>query len=789
MKTMKLQFTFLAAMAVVAGSLLLGSCQHEPFGESKEVAYSAFAFGNAGSQQLVLNNLSGEIRNITSGASWLSGADAGQSADGYPMITISNTDGKGAKATLTVTDNSGNRALITVQHQAITDGDTASGGNDSFTSNWWNFDAIPMEGFSAPQKAPWAIEGGATIPDFVRLQYLPEDGWEMAFSYVNNPTMKGVRTFALYNRWTGFMRVYTYVEDPRDWGNELLFRTYFGGSSDSVLYPFYHCMQYGIPSNHELGRNLLRNAQIVKNQDQTFMDWVTPYQRSSSLQRGWYAFDYDMSGFVPAGKDWLSDRSSARFTFLADTKETSTISLRGALTGKIEGEFENPQDIQQGGGSILHSLTSWAGTLSNTMLSGFTTAANYSKVLADQESAAARDLEHISPLDIVEGAGPTMAIQMNAMKFAQVKYWGGFVAGLAGVGFDFLANWTDPISYEHQPGQVTLNMDTTVELDGYLTTTKANSFAPLAVSAQAIESANGPDGHLGSGLWGLAEDPVIYIDRDVLLSNVSTVNLVRKGNNVYADPAAPSHALRMVYFLDPTTVKLNVNTADIPGVKKVSVITTCGIYPEREKGNTKPYRDMLMLDSSAYDISAGKSVVKLNTYSSTPRLALIKPDDLVSEDPNAYENKDNCAFATQPLPNEADDPLAYRFYGRVISEGWQDILANPQVFLPFGQKDNSYLLGAIPRPDFVVSVAIVVEGEQANGQGITLNYSKCFIPRIEFVDHATAKNRVVDIASYAITCLKEEPVSTLANDSSVPVYHPDGAAMVYKTLDIYNKIK
>jgi len=142
-------------LLALAGIMLLGSCQKDPFDNGKEYNYSTFAIGTEGSRQMALTNLSGEIMSIDCSASWLKASECGQSANGHPMITITNSDGKGDKATITVTDKNRNKPVITVQHQPLDDGDAVSGSNDDFMQNWWNFVNIPLEGFDVPQKAPW----------------------------------------------------------------------------------------------------------------------------------------------------------------------------------------------------------------------------------------------------------------------------------------------------------------------------------------------------------------------------------------------------------------------------------------------------------------------------------------------------------------------------------------------------------------------------------------------------------------------------------------------------------
>jgi hypothetical protein len=87
-------------------------------------------------------------------------------------------------------------------------------------------------------------------------------------------------------------------------------------------------------------------------------------------------------------------------------------------------------------------------------------------------------------------------------------------------------------------------------------------------------------------------------------------------------------------------------------------------------------------------------------------------------------------------------------------------------------------------PDFVVTVHVVFETAEG-----TFHYSKCYIPRIELIDHNTAKNKISDIRAYSEKCRTQQSTGTLSNNSGVRVYNPDGNRLVEKTLRLYDKIK
>ena len=100
----------------------------------------------------------------------------------------------------------------------------------------------------------------------------------------------------------------------------------------------------------------------MSSQDQTFQSWYSPYLKGKTLNRGWYCFEYDMSGYVPKGKDWLkADQNDPRFSFIPETSNTLNVSLSGTITGDIKGTFRDQEIIQHGGANATSGLVSGIG--------------------------------------------------------------------------------------------------------------------------------------------------------------------------------------------------------------------------------------------------------------------------------------------------------------------------------------------------------------------------------------------------------------------------------------------
>ena len=196
-------FSFITLLGLIA---FFSGCSDEDQNDTPEPEvhipeifnYSAYAFGSSDTQQIVLDSLTADIVGIESNSSWLSVSESQRTAEGSPVIIINAQGGDAPdSAIVTVSTSNGDKALITVKHIDLT---RVSGGAspDDFLKNWWKCEKVELQGMSAAQRTPWTIEGGVTIPTEIRKQYSPSQGWEMAFCYLNDDSMEGVRFFALY---------------------------------------------------------------------------------------------------------------------------------------------------------------------------------------------------------------------------------------------------------------------------------------------------------------------------------------------------------------------------------------------------------------------------------------------------------------------------------------------------------------------------------------------------------------------------------------------------------------
>ncbi|MBQ5981165.1 MAG: hypothetical protein IJL54_03225 [Prevotella sp.] len=757
-------------------ALVVSSCSDdddlynsEPAASARSFDYGLWMYGENAYRQLVLDNLSTEIKTVNVNSPWLK-ASVGEMVGGHPTLILESQNAKGRdlpNAVLTVTTENGEEAHITVKHSEMTLGDAYSSNNNgllcndqnNFLTEWWKCNTVKINGLDMPQATPWIVEGGLYIPPTVRDSYRPDQGWEMAFSYLNDYTLDGTRYFALYNKYTGVLRVFTYLLNPKGEGNELSFMVKMGEANSLNMFPLYHQYEFGIPTCHDFGSSLSRNPLIYDGQDQPFMTLVTPYRQTSSLATGWHCFDIDMSAYSPSGKDWLRlDKKEAKLTIFPNTETTQAVSLFGSIAGDIGGTFSNEKIIQHGGGNCMSGICGVLDMLSGKASNSISSANTYASLMTKN------------------GGNEGWGAYLNP-----AKYWGGFGLSIASGALGMIGSYmAEPVSYDTIPGKIDLKADLQLDASGYIKTFNATDIRGLAVAPEAISSVNGSDGHMGKGIWGLAEDPVVYIDTEDLMSTYDHVNLAATANG-YSNTSFGDYEMRIVYAFDPTSIKVNINRDLYPELSDVNVTTTVGVYPARPCGYTEPYRQFMMMGTRpTFSLAPGKTsgVVRLNN-SSTPRLWQVTPADLCESDKNAYDTPDKSVLMTQPGGN-------FRFYSPVHTEFFKTIMVNPQVYVPYVKGGA---IGLPQAPDFVVCVTVSFythKNHPADAEPCT--FSKVFIPKAVLVDRNGMKTVANNLRSYADNCKNDKAINTLANDHSVPVYQGGGHQLIAKTLRMFNKL-
>lgn len=639
-----------------------------------------------------------------------------------------------------------------------------------FLTDWENCQVIKMVGIENEQYLPWYGASGNNIPNEIAFDIKKADGWEMAFCELNDPNANKNRMFGLYNKYTGILRVFHYIEDTPAAANELIY--WVAAIKSSMLddrYPLYHLMEYGVPSSHAWGttldsKALLRTASVEQD---PFSCYISPYTERNirTITPNWHCFDIDISGYLPEGKNWREGLSQqGQITIFPVTVSKSDVSLTGELFGSIEGSITDQQVKETGGGNSMSGVCGILNSISSIMSGQIPSAQTYYMALNNK--------------DIPEwkrSLFPYLSMGSLALNVTSA------ILGYFGE--------EEPVVREIIPGKIDLGMNAEINLSGVISAYTANNEAALKMTPELMNTGNG-NGNLGAGVWGLAEDPVIYVSKEDLMAGVDHMNISYDGTN-YMNSEFYDYDVRLVSFFDPRTVKVNLNTELFHNIQNVVVTSNYGIYTNRETGYTKDYRNFMMFEEyPTFGLTNGKTGMSRLNSKTTPHIHQVDINDLVvsgyevagdkgnTVTPGAeygpFELEDVCRFVTLPGSNTS-------IYGRQLLAMGKEMVMMPQVFVPC-TKDGE--IEAPQMPDFLVTVNVTFTSDEGS-----FHYSKTFIPQVELIGHNDLTQFYRELSAYAAKCESEEPVGTLANNSSVNVYDKHSDLFLARTLKMLSKCK
>lgn len=648
----------------------------------------------------------------------------------------------------------------------------------TFLTHWEDYDTIDICGLKdiGPQYLPWAGTSNNDIPDEIRFDIQKSAGWEMAFCVLNDNNATDTRFFGLYNRFTGTLRVFHYVYKPgnQNYGNEVGYTFMADGNETRPRYPFYNSMEYAIPVCHNYNDNNItfnRKATVISPtniEHRAFESMYTAFTRATkpqSTMAGWHCVDYDMSGYVPEGVNWTQGQGNNNQENILSITPYSTqeaqVLLTGSIVGDIKGDFKDPEYTQHTSGSATFSKI--AKTVSAFTSTGSGILGNVAGAWATCNQAATFNANENMPN---EAAGPK-AIQ--------------WFYGIAGTftGISGILNMIDVWAGEHvdsvtlkNPGTISMNLDARVDLSGTISKWNTVSDAGVRITPKLLQETKNytKTQWFGSGCIGLAEDPVVYVSEEDLLSISPNIMISKNGNN-YTAPSFRKDSVRLVSFLDPRTVKVCINTDVYHNIDSLQLIINYGVNINRPVGNTDDYRAMLMLDQRPTFSIMPTSGSKLTT-ATIPKLTVMSKSSVIKND-----------LYTQLFP----DSVKYDYQGGIPMYGHYDrgfgkqYVTDPQVFIPFDPTENSYKVYPVTIPDFVVSVSVLFKCDECP-KGVGFN--QIYVPKVKLIKHADLAGFYKDLKEYSDKSEKMQPVGTLYNDDHIVVYHNLGRNMLAKTLDV-----
>ena len=788
MKQKPIKLLLLAGAIALTSMSLLTACTDKDSVTNEPNFVGTFNYHRqvptGGSQSLFyIDSLQANVVSANSDKSWIKVSPA-TSETGKPCVQLTVDELTGderREGSFLVTDEKGNTAAITIYQNPAGMGDLSSGANDDkWFTDWDTFETVNVVGMSQPVNTPW--HNPESTADEKITHVSKSQGWEMAFSYLNDPGAPNTRFFALYNRFLGILRVFCYVPTGQVPQGEGYFEVCYGASTQSSIstyYPFYNSLGYSIPANRKTS-DLNFNIDLSGMGTSTFHHLITPYTRSVSkvINVGWNVFDVNMYGYVPQGQKWSDQGEGEVFFINMVNRQNTQVELNGAFSGALNGTYTPPDIKTHGGGSTTEGICGVLGVL-NTIAGG---------VAGSGPGGYARDMMSWNKFK-EEGSGAT---SWNRFMMGAKTYAGYASIGLTIASGVFKAlGHTRPEYYDTIPGKINMTLNGTINLSGTLSQWNSNTNGALSVKKGVLKQMN-KGGHVGEGVLSLAEDPVIIVAKEDMMADVEHLFVNIQSDGTYKNNDFENYGLRLIAFLDPTSIKLNLNTdlyKDLGGVTDVVVTPTWGVYPETAYGSTDGMRSVLNLEArptiKLRDTQEG-GVLTLNTTSSAIRLHEFLYTKLMNTEISEPETKANCKLVDAKSGN-------LHYYGKEEIYGGKKIMVQPQIFVPY---NNGIVYDAVV-PDIVVGVTVSFHVKNDNPTDDKpyecFLYQMQFVPKIKLVSRAELKEYLTLLKD----CKKrwqpnveageqEYPAGYVENDKSVPFYMP--AICLQKSIDMLEQV-
>lgn len=733
--TIKSVSLFLLMLFLLPATILTACSDDEVGGGIPEPEnLGRFEYSMRDSQDLLNVKLTGvkaDVSRIESSINWVSIEPDGTDSEGNVQLKVTRVKETPANfvadsAYVYVAENKRATLVLTSDEAIVPLSDNADAYAD-FHREWWKQEEIlysttktingEIQTVSEHIPLPWAPASTSNIPTYLFSHdaMTTNEGWVMAYDLFaaetnGNPNSKPY--FMLYNKYTGMLRTFYYQKENAGSGGEFSF-VVTPDDAISAKYPFYSSMQYAIPlCNKDV--QLKGNVLNVTRGNNSFQQMVTPYLKADvALKPGWYCFDLDLSAYNTQAAPFLP---TDRLSIDCMTANNTNITLAGTITGETEGNIEG----------LANSSTS----TSNGM--------NYLDKIKSGSDYASEAL--------------TQFLQGNYLKAifrGALSLWN--------YGKALTGNATDDYTTETEStGNINMSFTGKMNLEGYSTSNTSNNAVGVEFSYTAFSQSN----LIGQGVWGLQDNPVVYVVKDRLIGEDEDLacNVTSEGYNYgVSDPA--ENNLRLITFFDPTSIHFNIRTSLYKNISNVKMSWVYGVYPNQEAGHTDPYRIGLMdfknkgvLDEPEFiDRTLHQDTVYKSFSSDFANMKYVEYplDDVTttsideSTSPKIYKQ------------NGAD----YRYYaqpGNNLAETDDDFfLVDPLVFLPttYTKQNESDTYGTgmfydFVAPDFVVGVTLTFDYTLDDGTKAKAVFTKRFLPEVKAITTAEMLQKRTALQQY-----------------------------------------
>ncbi len=450
---------------------------------------------------------------------------------------------------------------------------------------------------------PWSTEAtNNNLPMNFCDNIAPEYGWELVMNYCGNTISKDYNFFALYNKYMGILRFFTYIPSNynANGANDHAWEVTLNEMTAQHL-----GLRYGLPMDKQI---VNRGAIGMNGTDYSVLcsPWIAAKSRDNyaTPNVGWWAFDVDLSSYRPGFSDAFQ-----RLRLQMRAWEKSQVSLSSTIKANI-------QDIVPGNAYNINSLKGW--------------------------------------VSMVKEVG-TNAYKLGS-SISKGEYGEAIQAGftLFGNGYNVISSFPDPDKKDRF--EIVKNIEGTINTKGLVEGSKSvSNVASPDFPLSRFETKNST---LGQGVWNIKSSPVVYQLDAQFAYEVEDAGgqAVRPKFPLLNEDASSYKATACLYDPSSVEVVLNPNVFPKKQIEYVDVQSFCGVRKGTKHDSGNDYRVAYGLTiNNEYSISKGASWFKSNS---------IQNDNPVWDYFSDNNEKMDLKYPTIYKDCETDDAVHYALIGR-----------------------------------------------------------------------------------------------------------------------------
>jgi len=323
---------------------------------------------------------------------------------------------------------------------------------------------------------------------------------------------------------------------------------------------------------------------------------------------------------------------------------------------------------------------------------------------------------------------------------------------------------------ESAKGNINMSLNANLDLNGLITQWTGLPDGGVTVTPFLLNASN-EDSSIGTGCFGLKEDPVIYVCKEDLLSSSDRINITKNSDGTMYCDNFDKKEVRMVAFLDPSSVKFYLNTDIYHDITDLTLTAIPIVDLYRPLGNTDTYLDFMKLPERP-TINLPKN---LNDETSKPRLHVLTASEVLANDTWTEAFKDSLKLVEQT------GGKGYRYYG-VSSATWgRNCMVDPQIYIPY----KGSQVFDIDVPDYFVNIVVNFKCREAP---FGVEICKQYVPKYVLLSRSQLAEKYEELKAYAAKCDKEQSVGTVENAPDISYINYSGGKYLQKTLNILKKI-